>query len=153
MPLAVGERTGSVIRTVVSFFFFQVSGKAQGILCRPALPRLPLPRELVGLLQDRRKMDACELRSAVAKMRISHPAATAKQVFDLFEGTEWESASLSQVKKAYSKVAVKPAVDEPLRVDEPPVEEQAEEGIWARSGPWELSEDGYGITNRPTEMK
>ena len=98
-------------------------------------------------------MNACELRSAVAKMRISHPAATAKQVFDLFEGTEWESASLSQVKKAYSKVAVKPAVDEPLRVDEPPVEEQAEEGIWARSGPWELSEDGYGITNRPTEMK
>lgn len=85
-------------------------------------------------------MNACELRSAVAKMRISHPAATAKQVFDLFEGTE-------------SKVAVKPAVDEPLRVDEPPVEEQAEEGIWARSGPWELSEDGYGITNRPTEMK
>lgn len=69
MPVAVGERTGSVIRAVlVSLFFFQVSCKT-------------------------------------------------------------------------------------LRVDEPPVEEQAEEGIWARSGPWELSEDGYGITNRPTEMK
>ena len=77
MPVAVGEKTGSVIRAVlVSLFFFQVSCKT-GPATRVRSHASPPPRANC-LLQDRRKW-TLELRSAVAKMRISHPAAKVPQ--------------------------------------------------------------------------